>query len=315
MTAGPGIGIRRGISALLIACGFLAMPASAQDAGGGPPPAFMSDSARAALIRAVEAGAVAQDTLPDTIDAASRRDSLAGKMQRRGPYAGFTAGIAFGNHSASDLFAAHMTARANAAGQRILQRQDPVHIFFPTGLLLGYPVFSHFDLWLRTEHLLSNPVQAAYTRPERLGYTITGLAQRDNEPAQEYAYTTQAHLAGLGARWLVPVSFLTVSGKPGLYAAYTHFWSFGTTGLRADGGTLAARTDPAGAGFEVQVGFQQDFDRRFAFTGGLAFSRLSFRSDADWDLLLDTAPADRAEWTLQSMRLVLQMVYQFGRGQ
>lgn len=280
--------------ALAAAC---AVPAPAQD--DSVPPAFLEDSAKAGIIRSVEAGSAdSDDSTADSIATAGRRDSLATKMFRRGPYLAVTAGGAFANHSARQLFANHMEAKATEADQRILQRQDPVHVFFPVGVLAGFPVLPYFDVWLRTEHFR---------------YRVTGLAQRDNEPADEYWYVNQAHLAGLGARWLVPVSLFTVNGKSGLYAAYTHFWSFGPTGMRVSGGSLAARGDPAGAGYEVQLGFQQDFDRRWAWIGGLAFSRLTFRSDADWDLILDTAPAEQAEWTLQSMRLVMQFLYQFGR--
>src|SRR5690606_29059375 len=136
------------------------------------PPAFEVDSAKAATIRAIEAGNVPGDTTLDTAAAASRRDSLSNKLFQRGPYVGVTLGVAFANHSARHLFADHMTASAAGASQRILQRQDPVHIFFPAGLLPGIPVFPYFDVWLRTEHVLANPVQPLYTPPDRLGYTV-----------------------------------------------------------------------------------------------------------------------------------------------
>jgi hypothetical protein len=172
-------------------------------------------------------------------------------------------------------------------------------VLFPAGLLLGIPVSRHIDVMLRTEHF---------------HYRVTGLAQKDNEAPTEYWYVNQAHLAGAGVRWLVPISFMTVTGQPGLHVSYTHFWSFGPTGIRSPDGSVRARSEPAGAGYEIQLGFQQDFDKRWALTGGLALSRLSFRSDGDWiNVIPGAAAGEPAEWTLQSLRIAVQGLYQFGR--
>ena len=256
-------------------------------------PVFRNDSSKVDAIRAIEAGQTARDTSGSQ----ARGDSLLAKLKRRGPYVGLSAGVAFANHSARDLFSGHMNAQAAAAGQTVLQREDPVHVFFPGGLILGYPILPYFDLTLRTEHFL---------------YKVKGLAQKNQEAPSEFWYSNQAHLAGVGVRWLVPASLLTVTGQAGLYAAYTHFWNFGPTGIRSPDGGLSARTDPAGAGYEIQAGFQQDFDKRWALTGGLALSRLSLRSDAPWSNVIPGA-SGTAEWELTSMRFAMQGLYQFGR--
>ena len=285
--------------ALVLAAAFvllLPLPAAAQTASGDSP-VFANDTAKTDAVRAVEAGGALADTTGRTTSGA-RRDSLEARLARRGPYVGVTAGAAFGQHSARERMAADFTARATEAGERILQRQDPVHVLFPAGLVAGFPVARHFDVLLRTEHFR---------------YRVTGLAQQDNEPATEYSYTTQAHLAGLGARWLVPVSFLTVSGQPGLYLAYTHLWQVGPSGMRSGSGSLRAREAAAGAGFELAAGFQQDFSARFALTGALALSRLAFRSDGDWSNVAPTSAPEPAEWRLTSARFLLQGIYQFGR--
>ncbi len=269
----------------------------AQDASS---PVFANDSSKVETIRAIEAGksAGAKSTL-DSLAArtASRRDSLRSKLARRGPYLGLTAGIAFGEHSARDLFANSMTAQAAANGEDVLQKQDPVHVFFPGGLLAGYPLPGNFDLLLRTEHFY---------------YRVAGLAQKDNDSPTEYWYSNQAHLAGVGAKWLIPLSLFTVDGRAGLYGSYTHFWNFGPTGMRSSTGSLRAKTRPAGAGYEIQFGFQQDFDRRWAWTGGLSLSRLSFESDGNLGNVIpgETSPG---EWSINSARFMLQGMYQFGR--
>lgn len=271
------------------------LPAGAQTLAGDSP-VFANDTAKTDAVRAVEAGGTLADT-SGRLSAGAGRDSLEARLARRGPFVGITAGAAFGRHSARDRMAADFTARATAAGERVLQRQDPVHLLFPVGLVAGIPVTRHFDLLLRTEHFR---------------YRVTGLAQKDNEAATEYAYSTQANLGGVGVRWLVPVSFLTVSGQPGLYLAYTHFWQIGPGGMESDAGSLRSRFDAAGAGYELAAGFQQDFSARFALTGALAFSRLDFRSDGDWTLVAPNSIPGPAEWQLNSARFMLQGIYQFG---
>lgn len=262
-------------------------------------PVFRSDSASREAIRAVEAG-VSDSTRTDPLRALARADSLKRTLGRRGVYVGASLGVAFAQHSARDRFASAMQAQATANGQTVLQRQDPVHVLFPGGLLLGVPVLTHLDALLRTEH--------SY-------YRITGLAQKENEAATEFWYVNQTHLAGVGLRWHIPVSLLTVSGQPGLYLGYTHFWSFGPTGIRTPDGTVAARFNPAGAGMEVQAGFQQDFSKRWALTGGFSWSHLSFTSDGDWTYVAPAASAagEKAQWTVGSMRFSMQGLYQFGR--
>jgi hypothetical protein len=259
-------------------------------------PVFRSDSSKQDAIRKVEAGVAGRDSTKSI----ARADSLRKKMKTRGPYVGVSLGVSFAEHSARDRFTNTMSARATAAGQRILQRQDPVHVLFPAGLLVGFPVLPNFDVMVRTEH--------SY-------YRVAGLSQKDNEAATEHWYVNQTHLAGAGGRWLVPVSLLSVNGESGLYLGYTHFWNFGPTGIRSPDGRVAATFKPTGAGMELQAGFVQDFDKRWALTGGFAWSRLSFKSDDLWANVApaSSAPSEQAEWSVSSMRFAMQGVYQFGR--
>ena len=281
------------LPALLMLAGV--SPVGAQAPADSLSPVFRSDSAQAGAIRQVEAGA----TSADTTRALAPGDSLFAKLKRRGPYVGLSAGVSFAEHSARDRFTAAMNAQAAADSQRTLQRQDPVHVYFPVGLVFGVPVLPNFDLLLRSEHYR---------------YRVTGLAQKGNDAPTEFWYVNQGHLAGAGVKWLVPGSLLTVTGQPGLYLAYTHLWNFGHSGMRSPEGSLRARTTPGGAGFEIQAGFQQDFDKRWVLTGGLSFSRLAFESAGEWSNVVAGAAPGQADWTLTSMRFALQGLYQFGRG-
>ena len=255
---------------------------------------FRNDSANTAAIRSVEAGTIKQDSA-----SAERNDSLMIRQRHRGPFIGLSAGVAFTDNSAKTLFSDYMSSTVSPAdSSRVVQFQDPVQIIFPVGLVVGYPVLSWLDVWVRTEHFWSR---------------VNGLTQRNNESPKEFWYVAQGHLAGVGARYLVPVSLLSINGQPGLYAAYTHFWSFGPTGMYASSGAVRAKWDPAGAGYEIQMGYQQNYDKRFTFTGGLSFARLSFQSRASWKSIVPTGPDIPAEWTLQALRFSLQGIYQFGK--
>jgi hypothetical protein len=257
---------------------------------------FRDDSTKVDAIRSLEAGTA---RLPQDSTNFERNDSLVVKQRRRGPFVGLSAGVSFANNSAKKLFSDYMTSTVSTAdSSRIVQPQDPVQIIFPVGLVVGFPVFPYLDVWLRTEHFWSR---------------VNGLTQRKNEAPKEFWYVSQGHLAGIGARYLVPVSLLSVNGEPGLFAAYTHFWNFGPTGMYAPTGAVRAKTDPSGAGYEIQLGYQQDYDKRFTFTGGLSFSRLAFVSNSSWKAIVPTATDERAEWTLQALRLSIQGIYQIGK--
>ena len=255
---------------------------------------FRPDSAKADAVRSLEAGRVDQDSTT-----LQRDDSLLVKQRRRSPYIGLSAGVSFADNSAKTLFSTYMNSTlVPGDSQRVVQSQDPVQILFPVGLVIGIPVFPYLDLWLRTEHFWSR---------------VNGLTQKNNDAPREFWYVAQGHLAGVGARYLVPVSLLSVNGKPGLYAAYTHFWSFGPTGMYAPTGAVRAHFDPGGAGYEVQLGYQQNYDKRFTLTGGISFAQLGFSSKSSWRSIVPTAPDERAEWTLQALRLSIQGIYQIGK--
>ena len=77
-------------------------------------------------------------------------------------------------------------------------------------------------------------------------------------------------------------------------------------------GSVRAKIDPAGAGYEIQAGFQQGFDKRWTWTGGLAFTDLDFESKSTWPAIIPYGPGETATWSLKSLRLCLQGFYQFG---
>ncbi len=280
------------------AVALLALRALADPAAVGTMPAdslaaFRSDSASLSAIHSVEAG----NSGGPRRSAAGKAsfDSLERKLEHRHIAIGFTAGISFTEHSAQDLFANHLDTIANRDSLQILQPYDPVDLFFPVGLMVTVPLSRHLDLWVRTDHFW---------------YTQSALAQGTG-PAQEFWFAVQAQLAGLGIRYLIPVTFLSVSGRPGLYVAYTQYWNFANTEMYAPTGSVRARTELAGAGYEIQAGFQQDFSRRWTVTGGLSFANFDFQSRQSWRAILPDAPDTPAEWQLRALRLTFQFLYQF----
>ena len=253
---------------------------------------FQTDSAKTKTVRNLEAGIHAPDTSISKIHA----DSLDNNLRQRGIYLAVTAGLSFSNLSSKGYFSTQFDSTLIRDSLRVLQKYDPVHISFPVGILVGIPLFPYFDLWLRTDHFWYRP---------------SALAQGTG-PTREFWYAVQTHLFGLGARYMVPTALLSVNGRQGLYLAYSHFWNFGPTGIYAPTGSLRARMEPLGAGYEIQAGFQQNFDRRWVLTGGLAYSALSFKSQSSWRAILPTAPDKTAQWELNSMRLCFLGMYQFG---
>lgn len=264
------------------------------------PPAFRTDSANTAAIRALEAGRSVVEQRAAAVSASANVDSLDIKLRRRHPFLGAALSFAFADLSAKQLFADQMNTVVARDTLRVQQTQDPVAIYFPAGLIASYPLFPYLDVWLRTESFW---------------YKQSGLAEGTGTGAKtrKFWYAVQGDLFGVGVRYLVPVSLLSVNNHPGLYAAYTRFWNFGPTGIYTSSGHVRAKTDPAGAGYEVQAGFQQDFDKRWTWTGGLTFSNFSFESGKSWTAILPDGPNETAKWDLKSLRLCLQGFYQFGR--
>ncbi len=253
---------------------------------------FKPDSLKTAAIRSLEAGGKA----PGSLGAGpANLDSLKIKLHHRRPFLGATLGLSFSTLSVKTLFSAHVDSIVRRDSLRVLQPYDPVHVYFPVGLIAAVPLFTYLDLWLRTEHFW---------------YQMSALAQGAGPP-REFSYAVQGQLFGAGGRYLIPVSLLTVNNRAGLYLAYTRFWNFPPTEMYAPTGVVRARMKPAGAGYEIQAGYQQDFDKRWTVTGGLAFASLDFESRSPWKAILPFAPDEKARWNLRSLRLSVQGLYQF----
>ncbi len=281
---------------VLLLFGALAFGAQAQNsASDSLPPAFRQDSTKLETIRNLEAGKT--DTSKKTPAVGARADSLDAKLRHRGPFIGATVSFAFSDLSSRDLFAHHMATEVSKDSLTSLQSQDPVTVYFPLGLSVAIPVFPYLDIWLRSESFW---------------YKTSGLAQDKASNTREYWYAVHGNLMGAGARYLIPISLLSVNAHPGLFVSYTHLWNAGNSGIYAGTGSVRAKMEPAGVGYEIQTGFQQDFNQRWAWTGGLAFTSLSFKSNSSWRSILSDAPDENASWTLRSLRLCLQGFYQFG---
>ena len=261
------------------------------------PPAFQSDSTKFQTIRNLEAGKTGADTGKARAVTARYADSLNQKLHHRHPFLGATISFAFSDLSARNLFATHFQNVTANDTPGIVQTQDPVTVFFPVGLTAAYPLLPYLDVWLRTESFW---------------YGVSGLSEDKTLNTHEYGYDVLGNVIGVGARYLIPVSLLSVNGHPGLYVSYTQFWNAGQSALYNGNGTLYAKMDPAGVGYEIQSGFQQDFDKRWAWTGGIAFTNLGFKSNSNWRNILSDGPDEKASWTLRSLRLCILGFYQFG---
>lgn len=255
-------------------------------------PVFQPDSLKSSTIRSLEAGG----STPAKTQTLQQTDSLEFRLRNRKPFLGLVGSLAFADFSGKSRFSSYRDSVSKRDSLVRLQNYDPVSILFPLGLTLGYPIFPYLDLWLQTEHFW---------------FQQSSLAQKSNH-VQEFSYTVQGHLLGLGGRFLIPNSFLTVTNQAGLFVAYTHFWPVGPTEIYAPTGKIRAQFQKAGAGYEIKTGFQQEFAKRWSYTGGLAFSHYQFRSPVSWKNILPYGSDEKANWTLNSMRICLEGFYQIG---
>lgn len=280
----------------VLAVGILQVHAEEKPVSDSLPATFQSDSAKLETIHDLEAGKTPGSPNKTVPTIGAHNDSLENKLRHRHAFIGATLAFAFSDFSGRQLFQAHMDTVATRDSLNKLQSQEPVTVYFPVGLSLAIPVFPYLDLWLRTESFW---------------YNVTGLAH-DTNGTQEFGYAVQGNLLGVGARYLVPTSFLSVNRHPGLFVSYTHLWNLGKTRLYNGNGSLYAQMPIAGVGYEVQAGFQQDFEKRWTWTAGLAYTQLNLKSGSSWRSILPEAPDESAIWTLRSLRLCVQGFYQFG---
>lgn len=258
-------------------------------------PAFRPDSLKDQVIRSAESAPspfAAKSTPRDSAD------SVAALLRGRRPAVSVHAGVLFLDLDAKDVFQASLDARMRRDSLTALQPYEPVHLVIPAGLQVIVPVGPWFDLVART--------QSSW-------YKQTAVLGRGGATVGEESFAVQAHLAGAGIRYYVPPDLLSVNGSLGLFAQGVYYWLAGGGEIYTGHGSAPAEFDPAGSGWEIQVGFNRAVTRPWSVTGSLGFQSVEFASEKYWsDILVDDPPPGRVKWGGGALQASFNLWYHFG---
>ncbi len=231
----------------------------------------------------------------------SRLDSLNNLAKIRLPGISLYLGVDFFDLSEKDRFVQAIDTRRTRDSLDILQPYESVHLAFPLGLQVSYPISSHLDILLKTHSYW---------------YKQTALLGKKNSKtdAGEEWFVVQGNLGGGGIRYSLPHALLSVKGELGLYVQGLWYWNLGGTEMYSPRGSAKAKFDPSGSGYEIQLGFQQAISKPWALTGGLGFIHQEFSSTAQWNSLVESAPTatDPISWTLSGLSATFNLWYYFG---
>ncbi len=247
------------------------------------------------------------DTLGDTAQTSADTVRARTSHAKRRPYVGLFASVTFFNLEEKDVLSRNLVT----PGGRTLQPFESVHLAFPGGGMGAYPINRYLDVSVMVQ---------GFWYAQTAVFDLPG--EETPPPISEERYAVQAWLGGVGAKYLIPKNFLSVTGQPGLYVGYWHFWNLGGSELYTGYGAAPAEFDAGGSGYEIQVGFQHQSSKSWFWNGNIGFQNLHFSSDRTWgDMLGDRGsdatqqpPLDeRVEWSLSGLRFGLNLYYQFGK--
>lgn len=257
--------------------------------------AFRPDSLKDATLRAAESAPSPFAAKATPRDSA---DSVAALLRGRRPTLSFHAGIAFVDLDAKDIFQRALDARLRRDSLQTLQPYEPVHLAMPFGVQATFPAGPYFDLLAKTHSFW---------------YRQTAVLGKSGSTKGEEFFAVQANLGGLGLRYYVPSSLLSVNGQLGLYVQGTWYWLLGGGELYGSGGNAEAEFDPAGSGWEVQLGFNRAVTRSLGIHGNLGYITQGFDSDAPWTAVVkDGAPSGKAKWNLAAVQASFHFAWHFG---
>ncbi len=219
------------------------------------------------------------------------------------PYVGVFAATTFFNLDEKNRLARML----QQPGGSTLQPFESVHMAFPLGMMAAYPILTHLDVSVKLEGIWYSQ-SALFQAPGLEG--VPG-------PVSEERYVVQALLGGMGAKYLIPAAFLSVTGQPGLYVGYWHLWDLGLAELYTNHGSVRAEFEPGGTGYEFQVGFQHSPSKSFFWNAAISYQNLGFSSEANWEELArnseSATPSNgKASWNLAGLKIALNLYYQFG---
>lgn len=292
--------------AILCALAYILIPASPSRAQSADSlPAFKPDSAVQDPFRKVEAGPSAWSANPTAAAPKSKSDSLAqtdtvtARLRRRHPAVSAYLGIDFFDLDAKEALGAVVTARVAKDSLKVLQNYDPVHLAFPIGLQAILPLNGYLDLVVKTHSYW-------YKQTAILG-------DRNSRHADDEWFAVQANLGGIGVRYYIPPSLLSVTGGLGLYAQGVYFWNLGNSEMYTPYGSAPARFDATGSAYEIQMGIQQTLSGPWQLSGGIGFLQQDFKSGNSWsDIIVFSPPAGKVHWGSSAILASLNLWYHFG---
>jgi hypothetical protein len=270
-------------------------------------PAYIPDTVVADTIRKVEAGPtpLTYGTQPagpaSPADSLARKDTVTYKLRQRHPALSFYGGVDFIDLDSKQILSNALSARlAVDTTLKVLQNYDPVHLAFPLGLQALYPLNGWFDLVAKTHSYW-------YKQTAVLGTKAT------SSHADDEWYQVQANLGGLGLRYYMPPSILSISSGLGIFAQGVLYWNLGGSEFSTPYGSAKAGFDPMGAGYELMFGVQRSLRGPWQLAGALGFLQQDLKSNSPWSSVIQyNPPSGDAHWGSSSIQLSLNMWYHFG---
>ncbi len=286
------------VAAVLATAGGLARAQSADAL-----PAFKTDSAAQDPFKKAEAAPAPWSGNPTGTaakpDTGNRRDTVTARLTKRHPAISVWLGADFSDLDAKNAFNASLKARTDRDSLETLQGYESVQLAFPGGLQAVLPLGPWFDAVAKTRSFWSK--QTAI------------LGDKNKRAAGEEWYTSQANLGGLGLRYYVPPSLLSVTGVLGVYFQGVWLWNLGGTEIYTPYGSAPARFEPLGSGYDLQFGLQHSLSGPWQMAISIGFVQQDLTSDRNWShILRDAAPAGHVHWSSSAAQANLALWYHFG---
>jgi hypothetical protein len=234
-------------------------------------------------------------------DSLARKDTVTYKLRQRHPALSFYGGVDFVDLDSKQIMSNALSARLVAdTTLKVLQNYDPVHLAFPFGLQALYPLNGWFDVVAKTH---------AYWYKQT---AVLGTKSTSRHVGDEW-YEVQANMGGLGLRYYMPPSILSISSGLGIFAQGVLYWNLGGSEFSTPYGSTKAEFDPMGAGYELMFGVQRSLRGPWQLAGALGFLQQDFKSNAPWSSLIKySPPSGDAHWGSNSIQLSLNLWYHFG---
>ncbi len=235
---------------------------------------------------------------PIQSDSLSRRDSVNINREASQPYLSLFFMAAFNDFPERRLLAKELDSLARAQKKSTLQAFEEVHIAFPVGLELGFPIGNYLDLFTKSHSFW-------YRQIAVLGDSIS---------SPDFQYAVYGNLLGLGLRFYLPTQLISLNQYGDFHLAFTWFWDFGFSGIYSPWGEVKSNPVPQaiGNGYEVKLGYERSMWGAWRVLVAAGYSKLSLSSDQNWKSLIpSTGTNEKAEWDLKALQFTFQFSYPF----